>query len=227
MAEKIVLDAKNREITGKKVAQIRKSGSIPAVIYGNKFDPINIQIVQQDAKKAVQKAGRHTPIELNIDGKKQTVILKSVDYAPARSEISHLSFQAVRADEVVTTTVPLQLVGFDDSAAAKAGLIVMNALDEIEIRAKANELPNAIEVDASHLATADDKLTFADAKIPAGVEIIDFDAEMTIASVYDQAELEAKNAAADEAAEADAENVPSENGDAAKPETEANEATEK
>lgn len=227
MAEKIVLDAKNREITGKKVAQIRKSGSIPAVIYGNKFDPINIQIVQQDAKKAVQKAGRHTPIELNIDGKKQTVILKSVDYAPARSEISHLSFQAVRADEVVTTTVPLQLVGFDDSAAAKAGLIVMNALDEIEIRAKANELPNAIEVDASHLATADDKLTFADAKIPAGVEIIDFDAEMTIASVYDQAELEAKNAAADEAAEADAENVPSENGDAAKPETEASEATEK
>lgn len=212
MSEKIILSAKKREITGKKVAKIRQAGEIPAVVYGNKFDPINIQIIQQDAKKAIREAGRHTPIELNFDGKKQMVILKSVDYLPASSEISHLDFQAVRANEVVTTTVPIELIGFDDSAAAKAGFIVMNAIDEVEIRAKANELPNAIEVNAANLATADDKITFADAKIPAGVEIVDFDPEMTIASVYNQAELEAKNAAADEAAEVDVENIPVDNG---------------
>lgn len=213
MSEKIILSAKKREITGKKVAKIRQAGEIPAVVYGNKFDPINIQIIQQDAKKAIREAGRHTPIELNFDGKKQMVILKSVDYLPASSEISHLDFQAVRADEVVTTTVPIELVGFDDSEAARAGLIIINAIEEVEVRAKANNLPSAIEVNAKNLAGADDKLTFADAIVPDDVEIVDFNPEMTIASVYNQAELEAKNAAADEAAEVDVENIPSDNGD--------------
>ncbi len=151
----------------------------------------------------VRTAGRHTPVELTLNGKKRTALIKSVDYAPARRDITHLSFQAVRADEVVTTEVPLVLMGMDESPAAKASLVILSTLEKVEVRAKTADLPSEISVDASGLAEAEQKLTLSDAKLPVGVEIVDYDPEQVIATVWEPAALEAKNAAADAAADAE------------------------
>jgi large subunit ribosomal protein L25 len=222
MANKIVLGVEKREAAGKQVAKLRADGLVPAVIYGREFEPTNVQFSQNEARRVVREAGTHTPVELTLAGKKSTALIKSVDYAPARADITHVSFQAVRADEVVTTEVPLVLVGEAESAAAKAGLIILPTLEEVEIRVKVSEMPDKIEVDASKLAEAEEKLTLGDAVIPAGVEIIDFNPEQVIATVWEPAALEAKNAAADKAADEErakeaeagadtaAENVPSE-----------------
>jgi hypothetical protein len=116
-------------------------------------------------------------------------------------------------------------VGEAESAAAKAGLIILPTLEEVEVRAKVSELPDKIEVNAANLAAAEDKLTLADAKLPADIEIVNYDPELVIASVWEPAALEAKNAAADKTAdeerakeaeagaEAAAETVPSEQGE--------------
>jgi hypothetical protein len=116
-------------------------------------------------------------------------------------------------------------VGEAESAAAKAGLIILPTLEEVEVRAKVSELPDKIEVNAANLAAAEDKLTLADAKLPADIEIVNYDPELVIASVWEPAALEAKNAAADKTAdeerakeaeagaEAAAETVPSEQDD--------------
>ena len=225
MAEKIKLELNPRTATGKKVAKLRREGLVPGVVYGSEFAARNVQFTQIAAQKVVREAGRHTPVELMLNGKpRATAIIKSVEYEPARSDISHISFQAVRADEVVTTEVPLVLVGMDESPAAKAGLIILPTLDKVEVRAKTADLPSEIAIDASRLAEAEQKLTLGDAKTPAGVEIVDFDAEQVVATVWEPAALEAKNAAADNAADAEraaaevaggetaAENVPAENG---------------
>ncbi len=220
MPDKVTLIVEKRELTGKKVAKLRAQEKVPAVVYGSAQEPENVQLPQNAAQKVVREAGRHTPVELTLDGKKQTALIKSVDYAPARRDITHLSFQAVRADEVVTTEVPLELVGADESAAAKAGLIILPALESVEVRAKVSELPDRIDIDASSLTNAEDKLILAEAQVPDDVEIIDFDPEVVVASVWEPAALEAKNAAADKAADEAraaeaagtdaAENVPSE-----------------
>ena len=202
MSDKIKLALENRTVIGKKVAQIRRDGLVPAVIYGAELKPKNVQLTQQDAIKVTKKAGSHTAIELELDDKKMTALIKSVNYAPARSDITHISFQAVRADEVVTAEVPLLLIGEEESPAKKAGLIILPAIDKITVKAKVNALPKNIELDASKLLESGDKLTLADAKIPSGVEAVDFDPELVIATVYEPAALEAKNAAADEAADA-------------------------
>ena len=202
MSDKIKLALENRTVIGKKVAQIRRDGLVPAVIYGAELKPKNVQLTQQDAIKVTKKAGSHTAIELELDDKKMTALIKSVNYAPARSDITHISFQAVRADEVVTAEVPLLLVGEEESPAKKAGLIILPAIDKITVKAKVNALPKNIELDASKLSESGDKLTLADAKIPSGVEVVDFDPELVVATVYEPAALEAKNAAADEAADA-------------------------
>jgi len=201
MPDKITLSVKKREMTGKRVAKLRQDGLVPAVIYGSDYEPRNVQLAQQDAQRVVREAGRHVPIELTLDNEVSTTLIKSIDRAPARRDITHISFQRVRADEVVTTAVPLVLIGESESVAAKAGLIILPTLEEVEIRAKVSELPDKIEVDATNLAAAEDKLTLADAKLPSGVEIVDYDPEIVIASVWEPAALEARNAAADKAAD--------------------------
>lgn len=203
MPDKINLVLTLREATGKQVAKLRRDGQVPAVIYGSEFDPKNVQLSQQEAYRVVRDAGRHAPVELTLDGKKSTALIKSVDYAPARRDITHISFQAVRADEVVTTEVPLVLANADESAAAKAGLIILATLENVEVRAKTADLPSELIVEAGQLSEPEEKVFMSDIKVPAGVEIVDFDPEQVIATVWEPAALEAKNAAADEAADAE------------------------
>jgi large subunit ribosomal protein L25 len=201
MGEKVTLEAAIRETTGKQVAKLRRTGEVPAVAYGSQLTPKNIQFSQQEAQRVVKSAGRHTPVQLTINGKTRSALIKSVEYAPASREITHISFQAVRADEVVTTEVPLILAGAEESAAAKAGLIILPTLEQVEVRAKTADLPSELTIDASGLAAEGDKLEMSAVKLPKDVEIVDFNPEQVIASVTSSAAMEAKNAAADAAAD--------------------------
>ncbi len=201
MSDKVTLTVEKREATGKKVAKLRGEGLVPAVVYGSEHEPLNVQFDQRDAQRVVREAGRHAPVELTLDGKASTALIKSVDYAPARRDITHIGFQRVSANEVVTTEIPLVIINESESAAAKAGLIVLPTLEQVEIRAKVSALIDKIEVDASKLSESGDKLTLGDVVVPSDIEIVDFDPEIVIASVWEPAALEAKNSAADKAAD--------------------------
>ena len=200
MAEKIVLKVEKRELTGKKAKQLRKAGIVPGVIYGSKMEATNIQVpIAFDVQKVIAKAGYHTPVEIELDGKKHTALLKDVAYVPARADIFNFSFQAVSADEKVTTFVPIELANLDESPAKKAGLVILNNSEELEIRAKTADLPKSLVADATKLEKADDRLTVADIELPKGVEFVDAQPEQAIATAWEPAALEAKNAAADAA----------------------------
>lgn len=200
MAEKIVLTADKRELSGKQARSLRKQGIVPGVIYGSKLEATNVQFEPVSLQKTLKKAGRHAPIEISLAGKKHIALVKDVAYAPARNEIVHISFQAVSASEKVNTEVPVVLKGEDESEAKKSGLVILQTIEEIEVRAKTSDLPNEIAVDASKLAVAEEKLTLASVQIPKGVELVDADPDLVVATVWEPAALEAKNAAADEAA---------------------------
>ena len=200
--DKIVLSVKKREITGKKVASLRNEEQVPAVVYGKDFEPVNIQINYIDLVKVVREAGTHTPIELDIEGKKQTVIIKSYDMDYVRNQINHISFQAISADQIVTTEVPVIVVAFDESEAGKAGLEIMQAIESIEVKAKPADLPEKLEVSASAVREHGDKLVISDVELPADVVLAYPDeSDLTIASVIDPAIEAAKQEAADKAAE--------------------------
>ena len=68
MGEKITLKLDVRSVHGKKVAQLRKDGIIPGVLYGQGMDPIAVQTSIQDMEKVVREAGRHSPISMTVDG---------------------------------------------------------------------------------------------------------------------------------------------------------------
>lgn len=198
MGDKINLKLDIRELQGKKAARLRQQGVVPGVIYGHGFDPILVQTEYGVIEKTVKEAGKHTPVHVTIDNKKKITLIKDVDRDPVKSRIRHVSFHAVKANEVVHAEVPIHLIGLGESEAEKAGLIVLQAIEVVQIKAKPADLPEALEISIAGLVTDEDKVTLADITLPEGVEYADVeqDLELVVANVYEPAALEAANEAA-------------------------------
>ena len=218
------LSLKKRELKGKKLKGLRASGLIPSVIYGGK-EPVLASSEYVATEKVLGQAGYHSPIDLDVAGKKHLAIVKDVQIDPVSRKIVNIEFQAISANEVVEATTPIVIVNFEASDASKIYHFAMTkALEEIAVKAKPADLPKELEIDASDLKEVDDKLTVSDIVLPSGVEFADkeMDAEQVVASLYDPAAeaaaREAEEAAAAAAEPVDAADVPSENG--AKPEEE-------
>lgn len=211
----ITLKLDTRTIEGKKVTKLRQDGIVPSVVYGGSTKPINTQSSVVETTKVATIAGKHTPVHLTIDGKKKLAIIKSIDRDPVRRRVRHISFHAIKQNEIITTEVPIHLVGTGESEAEKAGLVVLQAIEHIEIKAKPADLPEALEISIADLATTEDKLTLGDIKLPSGVEYADLeqDLELVVANVYEPSALQAANdAAGGDAEDADAEDVAADNG---------------
>lgn len=122
--------------------------------------------------------------------------------------------------------VPIHLEGLGESEAEKAGLIVLQAIETVQIKAKPADLPDALTVSILNLATDEDKVTLADVTLPEGVEYADVeqDLELVVANVYEPAALEAANeAAAGDAEDPSADNVEAEHGSDTPQDTQAEE----
>ena len=215
MGDKINLNLDIREQQGKKVANLRRDGIVPGIIYGHGFDPILVQADYNTIDKTVKDAGKHTPVYVTVDGKKKITLIKDIDVEPVKARIRHVSFHAVKADEVVNAEVPIHLIGQGESAAEKAGLIVLQAIEVVEIKAKPADLPESLEISIAHLESDEDKITLGDITLPKGVEYTDIeqDLDLVVANVYEPAALEAANeAAAGDAEDPSASEVEAENG---------------
>ncbi len=215
MGEKINLKLDVRQEQGKKVARLREQGFVPGIVYGHGFEPILVKSEYNVIEKAVREAGMHSPVNITIDGKKKITLIKDIDRSPVKSRIRHVSFHAVSANEVVHAEVPIHLIGQGESVAEKAGLIVLQAIESVEIKAKPGDLPESLEISIADLATDDDKITLADVTLPEGVEYADIeqDLDLVVANVYEPAALEAANeAAAGDAVEEDIAEIEAENG---------------
>ncbi len=225
MGDKLSLKLDERTVHGKKVAGLRKEGLVPGVVYGPGIDPVSIQIEDGVFTKVYRQAGTHAPVHLTIGSKKSIAMIKDVDRDPVKGSVRHVSFHAVNAKDPVVAEVPIRLVGEGESEAERAGLIVLQALDKIEVKALPMDLPEAIEVSILALKEAGEKVTLGDATLPEGVEFVEHDsghgdeddedktgiADLMVASVWEPAALQAAN----ESTAGDAEDetaVESENG---------------
>lgn len=225
MGEKISLALDERTVQGKKVKALRQDGIVPAVVYGAGVEPINVQVEYNVMAKVYQQAGTHAPVSLTIGSKKKIAMIKDVDFGPVSGRMRHVSFHAVKASDPVVAEVPVRLLGEGESEAEKNGLIVLQTLEKIEVKALPMDLPEAVEVDIRGMKEPGDKVVLGDAKLPTGVEFVEHESghgdedeeekphltDLQVASVWEPAALEAANAAAAGTAE-DVSDVEAENG---------------
>ena len=173
MSEQVNLNATNRDVEGKSSSrQLRRAGSVPAVIYGGDKDPIRISILEKDIAKAAEIPGFATQIlNINIGGEEQNVILKELQRHPATQRVLHADLQRVNPDTKISISVPVRFLNEDICMGVKMhGGAISRLINNIDITCLASNLPEYLEVDVAELDVGDSVFLSA-LNLPEGVEI--------------------------------------------------------
>ena len=179
---KILLEAKTREIFGRKTNKGRKEGLVPAVVYGKGIESRNIWVNLLDFKRLIKKSGESTVIDLNIDGTdNRKVLIYDTQEDPLRGSYVHIDFFQVRMDEEIETEVELEYVGESPAVKELGGVLVKN-IDAIEVRCLPIDLPAGIKIDISKLKTFEDRINVGDLGLSEKIGL-NIDLETVIALV--------------------------------------------
>lgn len=127
--------------------RLRDEGNIPAIVYGNNIETKSISIKKADLLKVVKVSGRNGIFTLNLDGSSRNVMLRDYQNNPVTKDILHVDLLQVDKNTTIDTKVSVILKG--TSKGEKAGGITQQFLHELDVTAKANEIPETIEIDVS------------------------------------------------------------------------------
>ncbi len=169
--EKVTLEAVSREGIGIKgaLSQIRAEKKVPAVVYGGHKEPVSITVAVKDLEK-IMKAGKNTLVEMTLNGAKELVLVKEVQFHAVTDKPIHADFQRVSMKDKMDVVVPLKLEG-TPADVAQYGAIIEHIMREIEVRALVSAIPHEIVVDITPM-TINKGILAGDIKLPEGVELI-------------------------------------------------------
>lgn len=193
------LEADRRELTGRKVGQLRRQGLVPVVVYGNVKEPINLQVDARLLERTLHAGGDTRLIELTVNGGgRHNVLVKNIQREPVGHHPLHADFYAVNMAEKQRVAVPLVSAG--KPAGMMAGLMVLKLHESIHIEALPADIPGEIEVDISPL-TLERPITVADLPKINGVSYVDEDEEVLFNLQQTREEVVEETPVTEEAAE--------------------------
>lgn len=149
---KIVAFKREEQGTGAS-RRLRNEGMTPGIVYGGKEDPVNIKLDHNALWHAIADDAFHATIhDLEIDGKKEQVVLRDFQKHAYKQIILHADFQRVSEGEMVTVNVPLHFENAANSPAVKlSGARVSPVMKSLEVTCLPKDLPEAITVDLGHM----------------------------------------------------------------------------
>jgi large subunit ribosomal protein L25 len=187
MTDQIVLEAKKRTITGKKVNRLRRQGFLPGIIYGKvgkeQLDPIPIQLDLHEVSKTINTLTGSSLITVDVDGEEYPVILREVQKDIIYGTLRHVDFMAVSLTEKLQTAVPIELIGQAPAEITMAAVVV-TGISELEIECLPQDLPDRIEVDATILEDIDSVIYVRDLEIPENIEVLSDPDELVAGVTY-------------------------------------------
>ncbi len=164
------LHADKREALGKKVKRLRSDGMVPGNVYGLKMEPIPLTLNGLEFIAVHQRAGSTGVIDLAVNGADTLpVLVQEVQHDPPTSRVLHVSFVQVDLTKPVNAMVPVFIYG--DSPALELGGIIIQHINEVEVSALPDDIPESFEVDVTPLLDIDDALHVSDLAAPAEVTI--------------------------------------------------------
>lgn len=166
MSDVNLLEAKIRTEFGKGAARrTRRAGNVPAVLYGHQSDPQHLSLNALSFAAILRQHGTNAVLNLDIDGKKQLALTKSVVVHPIHRYIEHADLLIVRRGEAVTADVPINLTG-----EAAAGTLVTQEVTTVSVSADALNIPESIDVSIFN-AEAGTQITAGAIDLPKGVSL--------------------------------------------------------
>jgi large subunit ribosomal protein L25 len=168
MAEIQLTAETGREAGSRASKRLRREGKIPGVVYGHGTDPVSIAVDARELRHALNgEAGVNALLNLSIDGKSQLTMARVLQRHPVRNTVTHVDFQVVSRDEVMSADVPFTLVGEAKEVTNNDG-VVEQAMFSLTINATPSAIPAHLEIDISEL-TIGDAIRVGDLKLPSGV----------------------------------------------------------
>ncbi|OIO82675.1 MAG: 50S ribosomal protein L25/general stress protein Ctc [Gallionellaceae bacterium CG1_02_60_948] len=168
----VEISASKRQVQGTGASRrLRKANRVPGVVYGS-GEATMIELDHNTLYFALRKEAFHASIlSLDLDGKKESVLLRDFQMHPFRQQVQHIDFQRVDAKKKIHMKVPLHFVNAEIAPGVKTdGGIISHVLTELEIICLPADLPTAFEVDLSGLELGH-SIHIADVKLPKGVEL--------------------------------------------------------
>lgn len=209
------LKAEARERVGKGSARaIRRNGKIPAVIYGDKKEPLSITLPYKEVFQRIQSGGFMTTLAtIEVNGEKVQVLPRDYQLDPVRDFLMHIDFLRIGKGSVVTVNIPAHFINEEEAPGIKRGGVLNVVRHEVEFESPATAIPDYIEVDLTGLDIGD-SVHISAVKLPEGVKPTITDRDFTIATIAAPAGLKAEEEEEAEAVEAEeAEEEEAEGGD--------------
>jgi large subunit ribosomal protein L25 len=175
MKESFVVTAKTRTVEGTGASRrLRRTGEVPAVVYGGKEKAKVIQVNANEMWKHLQTEAFYSHIlTLALDGAKEQVVLKDMQRHPVTEQPMHIDFQRVLADVAIRMLVPLHFKGGELAPGVKVGGgVIEHHLNTVEVECLPGNLPEFLEVDTSAMEL-NDALHLSQLKLPEGVALVE------------------------------------------------------
>ncbi len=179
--ESQVLEAQSRD-NSVSLSALRRAKQIPAIVYGPGSQPFQISMEYQMFRRIFREAGESSLIDLKVDGKKDyKVLVHAVQFDPISDEITHVDLLNVRMDHLLTTLIPVELVGIAPAVKDLNGNLTLPR-HEIQVRCLPGDLVKSIVIDVSGLKTFQDSIHARDLKVSEKIHIM-LDPDATVVTV--------------------------------------------
>ena len=184
---KIEINAVLRDAKGTGASRrLRHEGKVPGVLYGGNGDAKSIELNAKDLYMQFKHEAFHASIlTLNIDGKKESVLLRDYQMHPVRNNIQHIDLQRIDENKKLSVKIPFHFLNEDVAPGVKLeGGVVSHIMVDVDISCLPKDLPTYIEVDMIALSIGD-SIRLSDIKVPEGVELttLSEDNDPTVTSI--------------------------------------------
>ena len=198
MSKNYALQAEKRERAGKGVARsLRREGLTPAVIYGDKKEPVKITLSENEINVEYNKGKMFTTLcDLDVAGDKHLVLARDVQLHPVTDVVEHVDFLRVTSKTKLAVDVPVQFINEEECPSLDQKGTVNVVRHTVELVCVATSIPDYIEVDLAGKEHGD-AVKISDATLPEGAKPVIDDRDFTIATL-----VPPKTAAEEEAEEA-------------------------
>jgi large subunit ribosomal protein L25 len=202
MSEQLTLPAEARDRAGKGASRaLRREGRVPAVVYGEKKEPLAIHVEEKLLSKMLSTGHfMNSVIMIDFQGEPHRTLPKAVDFHPVSSRPIHVDFLRIGEHTMLTVAIPVRFDNEEDSPGLKRGGVLNVVQHELQLVCDAASIPNEIHIDLTGLEIGD-TVHISQVKLPEGTKSAIEDEDFTVATIVAPSAMKAEE---EEAAAADA-----------------------
>lgn len=169
MSDAVTLKATPRTNSGSRAAsKLRKQGLVPGIVYGHKLDNVQVSVSAEALDRAIRILHARV-LDLEIDGKPETVLIREVQWDYLGKQMVHVDFERKSRTELVRVTIPVEL---RNTPKVTGGGVLDQPLHTLHIECPLGSIPEAVRIDITNL-TLGHPIHVKELTLPEGVKVLE------------------------------------------------------